>query len=154
VRIFEIHFIVATISSRRSRSTKSTWIGSASRLASRLAMKKIRSSSSSSSKKSFTRRGALKGAAKLASFAAVGTGCGSAGISADGLDQNAGNVGGRKRVAVVGGGAGGIATAYFLEGVCDVEIFEARDKIGGHCDSQTIDYQGQPITVDLGAQFF
>jgi predicted NAD/FAD-binding protein len=62
--------------------------------------------------------------------------------------------GGRRRVAIVGGGAGGIAAAYFLEGVCDVDVFEARAKIGGHADSQVVDFQGTPITVDLGAQFF
>jgi hypothetical protein len=60
----------------------------------------------------------------------------------------------KRRVAVIGGGVGGVTTAYFLEGVCDVEIFEARSKVGGHCDSQIVEYQGQQITVDLGAQFF
>jgi predicted NAD/FAD-binding protein len=35
-----------------------------------------------------------------------------------------------------------------------VDIFEARSRIGGHCDSRTIDYKGHPVTVDLGAQFF
>ena len=39
-------------------------------------------------------------------------------------------------------------------GSCDVDIFEARAKVGGHCDSQVVEYQGQRITVDLGAQFF
>lgn len=60
----------------------------------------------------------------------------------------------RKRIAVIGAGAGGIATAYFLQGSHDVEVFEARNKIGGHSESVVIDYQGQPVTVDLGAQFF
>jgi predicted NAD/FAD-binding protein len=35
-----------------------------------------------------------------------------------------------------------------------VTVFESRSKIGGHCDSQELDYHGTPITVDLGAQFF
>lgn len=60
----------------------------------------------------------------------------------------------KPRVAVIGGGVGGVTTSYLLEGVCEVEIFEARSKVGGHCDSQTINYEGQQITVDLGAQFF
>ena len=60
----------------------------------------------------------------------------------------------RERVAIIGAGAGGIAAAYFLAGTYDVEIFEARSRIGGHCDSRTIDYKGHPVTVDLGAQFF
>jgi predicted NAD/FAD-binding protein len=60
----------------------------------------------------------------------------------------------RDRVAVIGAGAGGVAAAYFLAGACDVEVFEARARIGGHCDSRRIDYRGHAITVDLGAQFF
>jgi predicted NAD/FAD-binding protein len=44
--------------------------------------------------------------------------------------------------------------AYFLHEDCNVEVFESRHKIGGHCDSITFDYQGYPLTVDLGAQFF
>jgi hypothetical protein len=48
----------------------------------------------------------------------------------------------RPRVAIVGAGAGGVAAAYLLGGVADVDMFEARSKIGGHCDSQVIDYEG------------
>jgi predicted NAD/FAD-binding protein len=54
----------------------------------------------------------------------------------------------------VGAGAGGVAAAYFLAGTHDIDLFEARSKIGGHCDSHAIDYRGRRITVDLGAQFF
>jgi predicted NAD/FAD-binding protein len=57
-------------------------------------------------------------------------------------------------VAIIGAGAGGVAAAYFLAGTFDVDLFEARSKIGGHCDSRVINYQGRSITVDLGAQFF
>src|SRR5690349_2751010 len=60
----------------------------------------------------------------------------------------------KKRVAIIGGGAGGLAAAYFLAGVADVELFESRAKIGGHCDSEVVNYKGQKIVVDLGAQFF
>ncbi len=60
----------------------------------------------------------------------------------------------RDRVAIIGAGAGGVAAAYFLAGSLDVDLFEARSKIGGHCDSHVIDYKGQRVTVDLGAQFF
>jgi predicted NAD/FAD-binding protein len=60
----------------------------------------------------------------------------------------------RRRVAIIGAGAGGVAAAYFLADRLDVELFEARSKIGGHCDSRSIDYKGHRITVDLGAQFF
>jgi predicted NAD/FAD-binding protein len=111
---------------------------------------------SSRSSRPLTRRNAIKGAS-AAGLASIGVaGCGGTDssrllLSDDGV---AIQPGGRKRVAVIGGGAGGIATAYFLNGTCDVDLFESRTKIGGHCDSQVVDYQGTPLTVDLGAQFF
>ena len=90
-----------------------------------------------------TRREILKGAA-------VGVGALGVGATLAGPAQAAK----RERVAIIGAGAGGIAAAYFLAGTYDVEVFEARSRIGGHCDSRTIDYKGHPVTVDLGAQFF
>jgi hypothetical protein len=47
-----------------------------------------------------------------------------------------------------------VAAAYFLAGRFDVDVFEARSRIGGHCDSRAIEHGGRQITVDLGAQFF
>ncbi len=58
------------------------------------------------------------------------------------------------RVAIIGAGAGGVAAAYFLGDTHEVDLFEARSKIGGHCDSHVIKYRGRRITVDIGAQFF
>ena len=97
-----------------------------------------------------TRRDALSGAASLSALGLIG--CGSEGEGIDSAELAAN--GQKPKVAVLGGGAGGLATAYFLDGVCDVTIFESRGKVGGHCDSQTVQYGGQPVTVDLGAQFF
>jgi predicted NAD/FAD-binding protein len=57
-------------------------------------------------------------------------------------------------VAIIGAGAGGVAAAYFMADSADVELFESRREIGGHCDSRVIDYHGQRLTVDIGAQFF
>ena len=88
---------------------------------------------------SLTRRDAIKGAAGLAALAALPA-------------SAAGN--GRERVAIIGAGAGGVAAAYFLAGSFDVDLFEARSRIGGHCDSRVIKHRGRRITVDLGAQFF
>ena len=93
---------------------------------------------------SLTRREALKSAAALAAL----------GATASLATAAQAETSGRDRVAIIGAGAGGIAAAYFLSGTCDVDVFEARDRIGGHCDSRVIDYEGQPVTVDLGAQFF
>ena len=94
-----------------------------------------------------TRRQALAGAGAGALALA---GCGGTNESNEQLQQAAT----RPRVAIIGGGAGGVASAYFLEGSCDVTLFESRAKIGGHCDSQLVNYQGEQLTVDLGAQFF
>lgn len=92
-----------------------------------------------------TRREALKGAAALVAV----------GATASLLSPTpARGASGRGRVAIIGAGAGGISAAYFLAGTFDVDVFEARDRIGGHCDSRVIDYEGNAVTVDLGAQFF
>ena len=96
---------------------------------------------------SITRRDALVGVASL--------GASALGCSAETEAGGSVSLGlGAAKVGIIGGGAGGLAAAYFLDGVCDVELLESRSKVGGHCDSQLVDYAGQPITVDLGAQFF
>ena len=99
-----------------------------------------------------TRRDALKGAAGLA---AIGAGVEPGHlVPAARAAGRAGAAARRERVAIVGAGAGGVAAAYFLAGTHDVELFEARGRIGGHCDSRTSSTKGQRVTVDLGAQFF
>ena len=55
----------------------------------------------------------------------------------------------RQRVAIIGAGAGGVAAAYFLADSHDVDLFEARSKIGGHCDTHVIDYRGHRLAIDL-----
>ena len=57
-------------------------------------------------------------------------------------------------MAIIGAGAGGVAAAHLLADTYDVDLFEARSKIGGHCDSHVIEYRGRRVTVDIGAQFF
>jgi predicted NAD/FAD-binding protein len=59
-----------------------------------------------------------------------------------------------RRLAVIGGGMGGLASAWLCDSAWDIDLFEARAKIGGHCDSLALDYRGEKLTVDLGAQFF
>src|SRR4051794_17544189 len=93
---------------------------------------------------SMTRRDALKGAVGLATLGAL-----PASAAGSGRPRS-----GRERVAIIGAGAGGVAAAYFLAGTFDVDLFEARSRIGGHCDSRAIRYRGRKLTVDLGAQFF
>ena len=91
-----------------------------------------------------TRRDALKGALGVATLGALPASAAGSG----------GPRSGRERVAIIGAGAGGVAAAYFLADSFDVDLFEARSRIGGHCDSRVIKHQGRRITVDLGAQFF
>ncbi|MHB8694336.1 MAG: FAD-dependent oxidoreductase [Solirubrobacteraceae bacterium] len=104
-----------------------------------------------------TRRDVVKGAVALATLGvgSVLTGRDSAAVAASSTSRTGGGPrSDRHRVAIIGAGTGGVAAAYFLAGTLDVDVFEARSKIGGHCDSHVIDYGGQPVTVDLGAQFF
>ena len=96
------------------------------------------------SETSLTRRDAIKGAVGLAALGAL-----PASAAGSGRPRS-----GRERVAIIGAGAGGVAAAYFLAGSFDVDLFEARSRIGGHCDSRVIEHRGRRITVDLGAQFF
>lgn len=58
------------------------------------------------------------------------------------------------RVAVIGGGMAGVATAWLLDGVCDVQLFEARDSIGGNVRTLPITLDGTTYAVDIGAQYF
>ncbi len=105
-----------------------------------------------------TRRDVIKGAVALATVGAgsVLEGRDAAAAAASPASRTARTKpsSGRHRVAVIGAGTGGVAAAYFLGGTHDVDLFEARSKIGGHCDSHVIDYRGQRLTVDVGAQFF
>jgi uncharacterized protein len=111
----------------------------------------------SASKIQITRRDLVKGAASLAALGAGSVLAGrdaAAAASSRANPAEAGPSSARDRVAIIGAGAGGIAAAYFLADSFDIDLFEVRSKIGGHCDSRVIDYKGHPITVDIGAQFF
>jgi predicted NAD/FAD-binding protein len=105
-----------------------------------------------------TRRDVVKRAIALATLGAgsvlTGRDVGAAAASPSNTIGRGGPRSDRDRVAIIGAGAGGVAAAYFLAGTLEVDLFEARSQIGGHCDTHVIDYQGQSITVDLGAQFF
>jgi uncharacterized protein len=102
-----------------------------------------------------SRRDVLKTAAVLSGASLIGcNGATGEGSNITGPNPKTTGDTGRRRIAIVGGGAGGIASAYFLSDMYDVDLFESRPKIGGHCDSQVVEYQGRKINVDLGAQFF
>lgn len=98
---------------------------------------------------SLSRRGLLVGAAGVGASSLVGCA-----VDAEDGGSLESRLDHKPRVAVLGGGAGGLTAAYFLGGTCDVDVFESRSKLGGHCDSRVIQYGGQDVTVDVGAQFF
>ncbi len=59
-----------------------------------------------------------------------------------------------KQIAVIGSGMGGIAACWLCDSDWSIDLFESREKIGGHCDSVNVDYQGESFDFDLGAEFF
>ncbi|OEV13690.1 FAD-dependent oxidoreductase [Streptomyces nanshensis] len=59
-----------------------------------------------------------------------------------------------KRLAVVGAGASGIAAAYFCDSAWNVDLFESRDKTGGHADTVSVTDGDERYAVDIGAEFF
>lgn len=56
----------------------------------------------------------------------------------------------RSRIAVIGAGVSGLGAAWALRDVHDVTLFEKRDRLGGHANTVTVDYDGQQIDVDTG----
>lgn len=59
-----------------------------------------------------------------------------------------------QRLAIIGGGMGGIASAYFCDSAYSIDLFESRPKIGGNADSIAYEEGGRTISVDIGAEFF
>lgn len=99
---------------------------------------------------SLGRRSVLKGGALgAASLGVVGAGKKPAERAKKGE-----RAGGGKRLAVVGGGTGGIAAAYFCDSAWSVDLFESRDKVGGHADTVSVTDGGERYAVDIGAEFF
>lgn len=56
----------------------------------------------------------------------------------------------QKKIAIIGSGISGLSAAWALRDVADISVFEARDRIGGHSHTMTIDYDGKKIDVDVG----
>jgi predicted NAD/FAD-binding protein len=54
------------------------------------------------------------------------------------------------KVAIIGGGISGLGAAYALKDRADVTVFEQDDRLGGHANTVTIDYDGAPVDVDTG----
>lgn len=59
-----------------------------------------------------------------------------------------------KRLAIIGGGMGGVASAYFMSDEWKIDLFEAEPRLGGHGDTRRVMIDGQDHPVDMGADFF
>lgn len=60
----------------------------------------------------------------------------------------------RPRVAVLGAGGAGLATAWLLEEDFEVVIFEAEPEPGGHARTVLVDHQGAVTPVETGFRYF
>jgi predicted NAD/FAD-binding protein len=56
----------------------------------------------------------------------------------------------RKRIAIIGSGISGLASAYFLSRKHDVVLFEAGDYLGGHTNTVDVTLEGRTHGVDTG----
>ena len=54
------------------------------------------------------------------------------------------------KIAIIGTGISGLAAAYLLHRVHDIELFEANDYIGGHTNTVVVDDDGRSLAVDTG----
>ena len=60
----------------------------------------------------------------------------------------------RKRIAIIGSGISGLASAYFLHQAHDVVLFEANNYLGGHTNTVDIQLEGKTFAVDTGFLVF
>ena len=60
----------------------------------------------------------------------------------------------RQRIAVIGSGISGLASAYFLNRFHDVVVFEANHYLGGHTNTVDITLEGKTEAVDTGFLVF
>ena len=68
--------------------------------------------------------------------------------------ERKGLLGGRKRVAVIGSGISGLATAWLLRNTHQVTLYEAAPRLGGHTNTVDVDVEGRSFPVDTGFLVF
>lgn len=59
-----------------------------------------------------------------------------------------------KRMAIIGGGMGGISTAYFCDPEFKIDLFESKAQLGGNALTTSTAVGAKDHSLDLGAQFF
>jgi len=58
------------------------------------------------------------------------------------------------RIGIIGGGGGGLSTAWLLNDHHQVTLFEKETRLGGHADTVYVDVDGTPVGIDAGFEFF
>jgi hypothetical protein len=56
----------------------------------------------------------------------------------------------RKRIAVIGGGVAGLGAAWALRQNADLVVYDRAPRFGGHAWTVDVDYDGAPLSVDIG----
>lgn len=59
-----------------------------------------------------------------------------------------------EKLAIIGTGIAGMASAHFLQKKYELTIFEKNDYVGGHTNTLTIDEDGKDIFIDTGFMVF
>jgi len=62
--------------------------------------------------------------------------------------------GNRLQVAVIGGGAAALTTAWLLDGCHAVTLFERQEQLGGHADTVYVRIDDELMHVEAGFEFF
>ncbi|MCA1804906.1 MAG: FAD-dependent oxidoreductase, partial [Xanthomonadaceae bacterium] len=60
----------------------------------------------------------------------------------------------QERIAVIGGGISGLASAWLLGSRHEVTLFERNHYVGGHSNTLTVEGSRGPVTVDTGFVVF
>ena len=64
------------------------------------------------------------------------------------------NRAGTRRVAVIGGGASGLLTAWLIQQAHDVVVYEAESRLGGHAQTVPVDDDGEIVHAEAGFKYF
>ena len=58
------------------------------------------------------------------------------------------------KVGIIGGGISGLATAWLLDGHCEVILFEKSQELGGHARTIYVDVGDHKVPIEIGFEFF
>lgn len=58
------------------------------------------------------------------------------------------------RIAIIGAGISGMASAWFLQPAHDVTLYDKADRLGGHVHSIPVECNGVTVQVETGVEFF